>query len=96
MPEPRPTCVKTPPQGAAVAVAAVAPAPAVAFSAGCAPSSVAVLVRPRRLAVALYLQGHSVPEAAKLLEWGNKRTENLVYRGLADLRECLAKKGLKP
>jgi RNA polymerase sigma-70 factor (ECF subfamily) len=54
------------------------------------------LVRPRRLAVVLYLQGHSVPEAAELLSWGNKRTENLVYRGLADLRECLDQKGMKP
>ncbi len=54
------------------------------------------LVRPRRLAVVLYLQGHSVPEAAQLLSWGSKRTENLVYRGLADLRECLDRKGLKP
>jgi RNA polymerase sigma-70 factor, ECF subfamily len=54
------------------------------------------LVRPRRLAVVLYLQGHSVPEAAELLSWGNKRTENLVYRGLADLRDCLAEKGLEP
>ena len=54
------------------------------------------LVRPRRMAVVLYLQGHSVPEAANLLNWGNKRTENLVYRGLADLRSCLARKGLEP
>ncbi len=54
------------------------------------------LVRPRRLAVVLHLQGHSVPDAAKLLDWGNKRTENLVYRGLADLRACLDQKGLKP
>lgn len=56
----------------------------------------AELVRPRRMAVVLYLQGHSVPEAAKLLHWDNKRTENLVYRGLADLRQCLARKGFEP
>lgn len=54
------------------------------------------LIRPRRLAVVLYLQGHTVPEAAKLLGWNDKRTENLVYRGLADLRQCLAGKGLEP
>ena len=52
--------------------------------------------RDRRLAVALYLQGHSVPEAARLLDWAPKRTENLVYRGLADLRECLMAKGIEP
>jgi RNA polymerase sigma-70 factor (ECF subfamily) len=47
------------------------------------------LVRPRRLAVTLHLVGHSVPEAARLLGWSLKRAENLVYRGLADLRRCL-------
>ena len=52
--------------------------------------------RERRLAVTLYLQGHSVPEAARILGWEAKRTENLVYRGLADLRVCLMKKGHRP
>jgi len=51
------------------------------------------LVRPRRLAVVLYLQGHNVPQASTLLGWARKRTENLVYRGLADLRGCLEEKG---
>ena len=49
--------------------------------------------RERRLAVVLYLQGHSVPEAARLLGWVVKNTENLAYRGLADLRQCLMAKG---
>jgi RNA polymerase sigma-70 factor, ECF subfamily len=52
--------------------------------------------RDRRLAVTLYLQGHSVPEAARILGWPGKRTENLVYRGLADLRQCLLAKGHTP
>jgi RNA polymerase sigma-70 factor (ECF subfamily) len=52
--------------------------------------------RERRLAVTLYLQGHSVPEAARILGWDVKRTENLVYRGLADLRQCLVRKGHRP
>lgn len=52
--------------------------------------------RERRLAVTLHLQGHSVPETARLLEWGAKRTENLVYRGLADLRDCLRVGGFRP
>jgi len=51
--------------------------------------------RERRLAVTLYLQGHSVPDAARVLDWPAKRTENLVYRGLADLRECLEAKGMR-
>ncbi len=53
-------------------------------------------VRSRRLAVTLNLQGYSVPDAARLLEWTVKKTENLVYRGLADLRLCLSKKGWRP
>jgi RNA polymerase sigma-70 factor, ECF subfamily len=52
--------------------------------------------RDRRVAVTLYLQGHSVPEAARILGWDVKRTENLVYRGLADLRQCLLDKGHRP
>jgi RNA polymerase sigma-70 factor (ECF subfamily) len=52
------------------------------------------MVRPRRLAVTLHLQGHSVGETAKLLGWNAKKAENLVYRGLADLRGCLTAKGI--
>ena len=51
--------------------------------------------RERRLAVMLHLQGHSVPDAARVLGWTVKRTENLVYRGLADLRQRLADKGYR-
>jgi RNA polymerase sigma-70 factor (ECF subfamily) len=47
----------------------------------------------RRRALTLYLLGHSVPEAARLLAWKAKRTENLIYRGLATLRTCLARVG---
>ena len=54
------------------------------------------LVRPRRLAVTLYLQGSTVPETALQLSWTAKKAENLVYRGLADLRTCLRHKGLEP
>lgn len=54
------------------------------------------LLRDRRLAVTLYLQGHTVPDAARRLDWSAKRTENLVYRGLADLRDCLSSKGIRP
>lgn len=52
--------------------------------------------RDRRLAVTLYLQGHTVPETARVLDWPAKRADNLVYRGLADLRQCLLAKGLRP
>ena len=52
--------------------------------------------RERRLAVALHLQGHTVPEVARILDWAAKQAENLVYRGLADLRKCLMAKGVGP
>lgn len=54
------------------------------------------LLRERRLGVTLYLQGHSVVEAAAILDWPAKKTENFIYRGLADLRSCLAAKGIRP
>lgn len=47
----------------------------------------------RRRALTLYLLGHSVPEAARLLAWKAKRTENLIYRGLTALRACLTRAG---
>lgn len=50
----------------------------------------------RRVALTLRLLGDSVPEVARRLGWPDKRAENLVYRGLADLRACLERKGLKP
>lgn len=56
----------------------------------------ALQVRSRRVAMTLSLQGYSVPEAARRLEWSVKKTESLVYRAATDLRKCLSKKGLKP
>ncbi len=50
----------------------------------------------RRQAVTLYLQGHSVPEIGRLLGWSTKRAENMVYRGLAELRATLSKRGWRP
>lgn len=48
----------------------------------------------RRLAVTLHLQGHTVPEAARLLGWPSKRVANLTYRGLDDLRQGLSSRGV--
>jgi RNA polymerase sigma-70 factor (ECF subfamily) len=59
-------------------------------------SCLARMQRDRRLAVTLYLQGHTVPEASRILAWSAKRTENLVYRGLSDLRDCLKLQGMRP
>jgi RNA polymerase sigma-70 factor (ECF subfamily) len=53
------------------------------------------MVAPRRHAVTLNLQGHSVPEVGKLMGWTAKKAENLVYRGMSDLRGCLSEKGIQ-
>lgn len=52
------------------------------------------LIPPRRRALGLYLLGHGIRECSRLLDDNYKRTENLVLRGLADLRECLRGKGI--
>ena len=59
-------------------------------------SCLAPLPDDRRRAVSLYLHGHPVPELGRLLGWDPKRAENLVYRGLAALRDCLRRKGIEP
>jgi RNA polymerase sigma-70 factor (ECF subfamily) len=53
------------------------------------------LVSARRSAVVLHLQGHAVPDVAKLLGWDAKKAENAVYRGMMDLRGCLRSKGVQ-
>jgi RNA polymerase sigma-70 factor (ECF subfamily) len=59
-------------------------------------SCLARLAVPRRRAVMLHLQGHSVAEAGALLACDRKKAENLIYRGLADLRTCLVARGVSP
>ena len=54
------------------------------------------LATPRRKAVTFYLLSYKVPEIAKRLGWTRKRAENLVYRGLGDLRRCLKTRGITP
>ena len=44
----------------------------------------------RRLAVTLHLAGLRIPEVARSAGWTDKQAENLIYRGLRDLRVCLA------
>lgn len=51
------------------------------------------LIDSRRNAVTLHLMGHTLPEIGKLLGWPRKRADNLVYRGMANLRDCLREKG---
>jgi RNA polymerase sigma factor (sigma-70 family) len=52
------------------------------------------LVPDRRRAVTLSLQGHGITEIGQLLSIERKQAENLVYRGMKDLREALATRGV--
>jgi len=46
--------------------------------------------------VRLYLSGYSREEISELYGWSEGKTRNLLYRGLADLREALAQRGIGP
>lgn len=48
----------------------------------------------RRPVVRMYLAGYSREEAAELMGWSEAKTRNLLYRGLADLRERLTEMGI--
>jgi RNA polymerase sigma-70 factor (ECF subfamily) len=54
------------------------------------------MVPNRCLATTLFLIGHSSPEIGRILGWSLRKTENLVFRGMADLRRCLTSKGITP
>ena len=54
------------------------------------------LVESRRVVVRLYLAGHQREEIAAMLGWSEPKTRNLLYRGLADLREALERAGVTP
>ncbi len=54
------------------------------------------LVEPRRLAVALHLEGFRAAESARALGWDITRIRNLVFRGMDDLRRCLEGRGVRP
>jgi len=50
----------------------------------------------RRPVVRMYLAGYQREEIAALLGWTEPKTRNLLYRGLADLREELSRLGIGP
>jgi len=47
----------------------------------------------RRMAVTLHLSGLRIPEVARAACWTEKTAENLIYRGLDDLRVLLGEAG---
>lgn len=49
----------------------------------------------RRPVVRMHLMGHSREEIARVMGWTPDKTRNLLYRGLAELRERLQAQGVK-
>jgi RNA polymerase sigma-70 factor (ECF subfamily) len=58
--------------------------------------TIAELSDARRPVVRMYLVGYTREEIADLLGWTEAKTRNLLYRGLADLREGLTQRGIGP
>jgi RNA polymerase sigma factor (sigma-70 family) len=54
------------------------------------------LADARRTAVRLYLVGYSRDEIAQMTGWSSAKARNLIYRGLADLRAALVRRGISP
>ena len=48
----------------------------------------------RRPVVRMYLAGYSGEEITKVMGWTEAKTRNLIYRGLADLRDRLKEMGI--
>jgi RNA polymerase sigma factor (sigma-70 family) len=59
-------------------------------------AAVADVSLSRRGVVRMYLDGYGSGEIAVLLGWTEAKARNLVYRGLADLREALSRRGVGP
>jgi RNA polymerase sigma-70 factor (ECF subfamily) len=58
--------------------------------------AVETLTPSRRPVVRMFLSGYEREEIARLMGWSEAKTRNLLYRGLADLRTALAKRGIGP
>ena len=59
-------------------------------------AALADLAASRRGVVRMYLDGYGSGEIADLLGWTEAKARNLVYRGLADLRDALGRRGVGP
>jgi RNA polymerase sigma-70 factor (ECF subfamily) len=59
-------------------------------------AAVDALPEARRAVVRMYLMGYEREEVATLLGWTDGKTRNLLYRGLADLRELLGGRATSP
>jgi RNA polymerase sigma-70 factor (ECF subfamily) len=57
-------------------------------------TAIDTLVESRRPVVRMYLAGYKPDEIAAALGWTTMKVRNLLYRGLSDLREALAHRGI--
>ena len=84
--------------GAAVVITEPAPGPHGALEGSELAQQVAraldTIPASRRPVVKMYLTGHPREEIAELMGWTEGKTRNLLYRGLADLRERLQEMGV--
>jgi RNA polymerase sigma-70 factor (ECF subfamily) len=64
--------------------------------AGAVHRAIALLAESRRAVVRMHLAGYERHEIADLLGWTEAKTRNLLYRGLADLRQILESWGIGP
>ena len=62
--------------------------------AGTVARAIETIPASRRPAVRMYLAGYPREEIAELMGWTEGKTRNLLYRGLADLRERLHEMGV--
>jgi RNA polymerase sigma factor (sigma-70 family) len=58
--------------------------------------AIGLLAESRRAVVRMHLAGYERSEIADLLGWTEPKTRNLLYRGLADLRQILESWGIRP
>ena len=58
--------------------------------------AISLLAESRRAVVRMHLAGYDRDEIAELLGWSEAKTRNLLYRGLADLRQVLESWGMRP
>jgi RNA polymerase sigma factor (sigma-70 family) len=58
--------------------------------------AVSQLAEPRDVIVRLHLSGYDRHEIARMMGWTEPKVRNLIYRGLADLRDLLAREGVQP
>ena len=56
--------------------------------------AISTIPASRRPVVRMYLVGYPREEIARVLGWSEAKTRNLLYRGLADLRERLSAMGI--